>query len=55
VKPVFLLGCYGCVSHATGNPPRPQNFAISGGGVGTPLGTPVVSIRAGEFVSTVKY
>jgi hypothetical protein len=35
VKPVFLLGCYGCILHGTGNSTRLcQNFGISGWGVG---------------------
>jgi hypothetical protein len=32
VKAVFLLGCYGCIFHGTGNSARLcQNFGISGG------------------------
>jgi hypothetical protein len=35
VKPVFLLGYYGCVFHGTGNSAQLcQNFGISGMGVG---------------------
>ena len=45
VKVVFLLGCYGCIFHGTGNSAMLcQNFGISGG-LNTPnplpLGTPV--------------
>jgi hypothetical protein len=37
VKPVFLLGCYGCIFHGTGNSAQLcQNFGISGWGVNTP-------------------
>jgi hypothetical protein len=33
VKPVFWLGCYGCIFHGTGNSAQfCQNFGISGGG-----------------------
>jgi hypothetical protein len=33
MKPIFLLGCYGCIFHGTGNSVQPcQNFGISGGG-----------------------
>jgi hypothetical protein len=33
VKPIFLLGCYGCIFHGTGNSAQLcQNFGISGGG-----------------------
>jgi hypothetical protein len=49
VKPVFLLGCYGCIFHGTGNSAKLfQNFGFffwggGGGGLtpptpGTPLG-----------------
>jgi len=32
VKAVFLLGCYGCIFHGTGNSAQLcQNFGISGG------------------------
>jgi hypothetical protein len=46
VKPVFLLGCYGCIFHGTGNSAQLcQNFGISGGGgcehPQTPLDTPL--------------
>ena len=46
VKTVFLLDCYGCIFHGTGNSaPLCQNFGISGWGVWTPqpppLGTPL--------------
>jgi hypothetical protein len=48
VKPVFWLGCYGCIFHGTGNSAQLcQNFGITGeGGVWTPLGTPL----AGHFL-----
>jgi hypothetical protein len=37
VKPVFLLGCYGCIFHGTGNSAQLcQNFGILGA-FGTPL------------------
>jgi hypothetical protein len=33
VKPVFSLGCYGCIFHGTGNSAQLcQNFGIPGGG-----------------------
>jgi hypothetical protein len=45
VKPVFLLGSYGCIFHRTGNlAGLCQNFWISGGGFEPPkppLGTPL--------------
>jgi hypothetical protein len=44
VKPVFLLGCYGCIFHGTGNSAQLyQNFEIWGGGSNppNPLGTPL--------------
>jgi hypothetical protein len=45
VKPVILLGCYGCISHGTGNLARLcQNFGISGGGGMNPS-TPPPSVR----------
>ena len=48
VKAVFLLGCYGCIFHGTGNSSQLcQNFVILGG-VWTPqtppLGTPMLLI-----------
>ena len=48
VKAVFLVGCYGCIFHVTGNSAQLcQNFGISGGGVWTPqtppLGMPLPS------------
>jgi hypothetical protein len=37
VKPVFLLGCYGCISHGVSNSARlSQSFGISEGGCRTP-------------------
>ena len=37
VKAVFLLGCYGCIFHGTGNSAQLcQNFGISGAGVEHP-------------------
>ena len=43
VKAVFLLGCYGCIFHGTGNSAQLcQNFGISGGGG---LNTPHPSVR----------
>ena len=44
VKAVFLLGCYGCIFHRTGNSAQfCQNFGISGGfeHPKPPLGTPL--------------
>jgi hypothetical protein len=41
VKPVFLLGCYGCIFHGTGNSAQLfQNFGISGGGCLSPPNPP---------------
>ena len=51
VNALFLLGCYTCIFHGTGNSAQLcQNFGISGGGFEhhkhpPPLGTP---LRAGE-------
>jgi hypothetical protein len=43
VKPVFLLGCYGCIFHRTGNSAQLcQNFGISGGWFETPKPPPSV-------------
>jgi hypothetical protein len=37
VNPVFLLGCYGCIFHGTGNSARiSQNVGIRGGGFDPP-------------------
>ena len=49
VKAVFLLGCYGCIFHGTGNSAQLcQNFGISGGGgfehPKAPLGTPLLTL-----------
>jgi hypothetical protein len=42
VKPVFLLGGYGCIFYGTGNSAQLcQNFGISGEGLNPPLGTPL--------------
>jgi hypothetical protein len=44
VKPVFWLGCYGCIFHGTGNSAQLfQSFGISGVGVWTP--TPQIPPR----------
>jgi hypothetical protein len=49
MKPLFRLGCYGCIFHGTGNSAQLcQNFEISGRGEGmeqpkAPLYTPLVS------------
>jgi hypothetical protein len=38
VKPVFLLGCYGCIFHGTGNSAQLcQNFGILGEGFEHPI------------------
>jgi hypothetical protein len=49
VKPIFWLGCYGCIFHGTGNSAQLcQNFGISGVGWSggfeppkPPFGTPL--------------
>ena len=47
VKAIFLLGCYGCIFHGTGNSAQLcQKFGISGGGVGggwPPPGMPLIT------------
>jgi hypothetical protein len=47
MKPIFWLGCYGCIFHGTGNSAQLcRNFGISGVGVWNPnpppFGTPLV-------------
>jgi hypothetical protein len=54
VKPVFLLGCYECIFHGTGNSAQLcQNFRISGGGgrVLTPQTPP--SVRHWSLVQLI--
>jgi hypothetical protein len=47
MKSVFLLGCYGCIFHGTGNLARLcHNFGIPGGGVNPPPGTPLLRTRS---------
>ena len=46
VKAVFLLGCYGCVFHGTGNSAQLcKNIGNFGGGVEPPPQTPPSSVR----------
>jgi hypothetical protein len=55
VKPVFLLGCFGCIFHGTGNSAwLCQNCGISGGGVWNPPSVrhcPELSISPGLRLS----
>jgi hypothetical protein len=55
MKPIFLLGCYGCIFHGTGNSAQLwQNFGISGGGVDPPpFGTPLLASISLRSAGTV--
>jgi hypothetical protein len=59
MKPIFWLGCYGCIFHGTGNSAQLwQNFGISGGGLNPnsyPLGTPLETCSLFGMLHCIKY